>query len=59
MLGHNTLAGFLKLRFLMNDEYSWSYEQFESLPPWELEAHLLMLQERIREKEAAAARRNR
>lgn len=53
MLGHSSLATFLKLRFLMNNEYSWSYEQFESLIPWELEAHLIMLQQSIAEKEAA------
>ena len=57
MLGHSSLATFIKLRFLMNAEYNWSYEHYESLRPWELEAHLIMLQQHLQEKEAAAARR--
>lgn len=57
MLGHSSLAAFIKLRFLMNAEYSWSYEHYESLRPWELEAHLIMLQQHIQEKEAARAKK--
>lgn len=57
MLGHTSLATFLKLRFLMNAEFAWSYEQFESLTPWELEIHLIMLKQHQDEKRAASQNR--
>lgn len=52
MLAHTSLAGNLRLKFLLNVLYNWSYESFNEQIPWQMETHVLMLEAYLRDKEA-------
>jgi hypothetical protein len=56
MLAHNELAAILKLKFLLNVEFNWTYESIEQLIPWQLDYHMTMLEIHLREKEARSNR---
>lgn len=57
MLAHSTLANMLRMKFIMNVENDWSYDDIDGLKPWELEVHVMMLEKYLADKEAAAKNR--
>lgn len=55
MLAHSSLAQHLRMKFILHEVDNMSYNDIDNLKPWEIEAHMLMLEKHLEEKQRQQA----